>query len=336
MQEAFVEEYFPAMTDQRIDLNMLSRIDSEQKDTASRVDDIKNSLHGLEREVSEIKGAIKPPAEIPWWMRFIVAPVCVAAILATGASVIHLEIAVSSIGKNVGVLQSSLTQQTLTSYAALPPNDFKEILSGLSSSIAIARSKNIKVPSKVVDDLSAQLNIAGADASGFWPTAAELISYRSFNNVSWYAANNLKRCVESPPSITKIREVISPTKMIVNPAVYENCELMLDSPEENRILNSYLVGRSPQITFKHCIIVYSGGPISIILAFKDFKAHYRVDGPSPAEGEVSITNDHTLEFHDCLFDFSFRDTPSAQGKELAQILLTTPASDVKLHFSSSS
>jgi hypothetical protein len=49
------------MTEQRIDLNMLSRMDAEQKATASRVDGIDKRLQSLSGEVSEIKGANKTP-----------------------------------------------------------------------------------------------------------------------------------------------------------------------------------------------------------------------------------------------------------------------------------
>jgi len=68
------------MTEQRIDLTMLSRIDSEQKATASRVENLDKSLQGLGREVSEIKGAIKTPAETPAWIRF-VAYLCASLLL---------------------------------------------------------------------------------------------------------------------------------------------------------------------------------------------------------------------------------------------------------------
>src|SRR5260370_14060006 len=99
MRELFLEEDSSVMSEQKIDLTMLARIDSDQKTTASRVDNIETSLHNLEREVSEIKGSLKSPADIPWWIRFIVAPVCVAAILATGGAVIHLEMVVVGMAK---------------------------------------------------------------------------------------------------------------------------------------------------------------------------------------------------------------------------------------------
>jgi hypothetical protein len=81
------------MPEQRIDLTMLTRIDSEQKETASRVDKSEESLHKIELDVAGINAKLKPPAETPWWVRNIIAPLCVAAILATAAAVIHLEMA---------------------------------------------------------------------------------------------------------------------------------------------------------------------------------------------------------------------------------------------------
>jgi hypothetical protein len=106
-----LEEDSSAMTERPIDLNMLARIDSEQKATAARADKIEEGLHKLEVAVGEIRGSIKPPVDTPWWLRFIVAPVCVAVILATGGAVIHLEIEVASI-KGLDTKQAMWTIST--------------------------------------------------------------------------------------------------------------------------------------------------------------------------------------------------------------------------------
>jgi hypothetical protein len=228
------------------------------------------------------------------------------------------------------------TKQSLVNHAALPVAEFRATLPDLRTTVASALKQQVRVPSTVINGLQQKL-VGAEDTPDFWLTAAEFISYRSFNTISWDASRNLKVCVESPPSDAKVSEVKSSTQIVVSAAVYENCKLTLDSPEENRLLNSYLVGRSQQIAFKHCLIVYHGGPVNLILAFKDFKAHFRISGVDhPPEGDVVVSNDHTLEFHDCLFDFSFGNVPSEQGKELTEIFLDTPTSDVTLHLSGQS
>jgi hypothetical protein len=78
MQSVLVDdEHLDTMPEKPLDIVMLQRIDEDQKATASRVTSIDKSLQGLAREVSEIKGAIRPPAETPAWIRFFVYPACV-------------------------------------------------------------------------------------------------------------------------------------------------------------------------------------------------------------------------------------------------------------------
>jgi hypothetical protein len=295
------------MPEQRIDLNMLARIDGEQKDTASRVDKIGISLHNLEREVSEIKGKLTPPSQNPWWLTHIVGPLCVAAVLATTAAVIHLEIVVNGIGRSVSGLQVSQARQDLTTYAALPPSEFKTILPGLSSSIATARRQKVKIPSAVVDDLSKQLKTTEPSTSGFWPAAAEFISYRSALTHEDLAnlANSMPRCVDTQPHPATTKNAITkedlgkPTTVELNPAHYDNCRIQLDSPEENTKLNEQARTVLPyfSLVFNHCLVVYKGGVV-------------RIQIPAP-----------TLTFTGCLWNFSVSDTPPPSGQKVTEALL---------------
>jgi hypothetical protein len=229
-----------AMTEQRIDLGMLSRIDSDQKATASRVNTIDDGLRRVEKDVAEIKGILKT-AETPAWVRHYVYPCCVLISVAMVTAVIHLEIVVNSIGKNVGGLQVSLARQNLTTYAALPPTDFKAALSDVGSTIAVARKQNVKVPTQVMDDLSKQLNATAPNTSGFWTTAAEFISYRSVLTHEDLArlANSMPRCVDTQlhPATGDRAITKGPNTIGIIPAHYDNCRVQLDSPEENAKLN---------------------------------------------------------------------------------------------------
>jgi hypothetical protein len=98
MQSVFIDEELPTiMPDKPIDIIMLQRIDEEQKETASHVKGIDQGLQTLALEVSEIKGSIKPPAEVAWWVKYILAPICVAAIVGIGTTLFHLEMEMSGI-----------------------------------------------------------------------------------------------------------------------------------------------------------------------------------------------------------------------------------------------
>ena len=205
------------MTDQRIDMNMLSRVDSDQKATSTRVDSIDDTLRRVEREVSEIRGTLRA-AETPSWIRFYVYPACVLISAAMVGAVIHLEIVVNGIGKNVGGLQVSLARQNLTTYAALPTSEFKATLPDVSSSIAVARKHNITVPPKVIEDLSNQLKATEPATSGFWPAAAQLISYRSAlgHEDILRLARSMPRCVDTQPQPATTAKAIQADRITLN------------------------------------------------------------------------------------------------------------------------
>ena len=288
-------------------MNMLSRVDSDQKATAARVDSIDDTLRRVEREVSEIRGTLRA-AETPSWIRFYVYPACVLISAAMVAAVIHLEIVANGIGKNVGGLQVSLARQNLTTYAALPPSEFKAALPDVSSSIAVARKHNITVPPKVIEDLSNQLKASEPATSGFWPAAAELISYRSAlsHEDILHLAKSMPRCVDTQPHAATTAKAIQadpdhPQFVPLNPAHYDNCRIQLDSPEENEKLSkaAYNVIPNLPLVFNHCLVIYNGGVV-------------RIQIPT-----------HTLTFADCLWEFSVSGTPPPSGQKITETLLAS-------------
>ncbi len=281
------------MPEQRIELLMLNRIDTDQKQTAKRVDAVEKSLREIELAITGINAKLKPPSETPWWIKSIIAPVCVGAILATAGAVIHLEMTVSSI-------QGSLAKQTITTHSTLPPSEFKATLPDLASSIALARKRHVKVPTRVVDDLTKQLTATDTNTSGFWPAAAQLISYRS--TLTHEDLEDLKsrlpRCVDLVPHPATTAQGISPGEQTVriNPAYYENCQFRLDSPEEDEVISSF-AQRFPALTLRRCLVIYNGGEV-----------HLRL-GMWP------------LMFENCLWNISVSGTPPASGQKVTETLL---------------
>jgi hypothetical protein len=76
--------------------------------------------------------------------------------------------------------------------------------------------------------------------------------------------------------------------MKVSNAVYENCHLALDSPQDNEVVNAMLLHVTPGITFQDCLITYSGGTINLILSCKDRAANIDVGNPVTAHSQVII------------------------------------------------
>ncbi len=231
-------------------------------------------------------------------------------------------------------LENTVTKQNVIAYSLLPPDDFKGTLPDLSSAITAARQKNIKVSTQVIGDLQGKLD-ASVDAPGYWPAVAEFISYRSVNNTAWVAPGNLPRCTDSPPSHATVKEILhqgNPTVISLSPGVYKNCRFDLDSPQEDEILNSFLLGSTPIISFKHCVIGYRGGAINILIALDEHDAPIGFPGTDmKGTGHAIINN--TLEFDDCLFDIAFQNAPPRQGQKLTQFLLANQGPVIKLPLS---
>ena len=121
----------------------------------------------------------------------------------------------------------------------------------------------------------------------------------------------------------------SPKQMKVSNAVYENCHLALDSPQDNEVVNAMLLHVTPGITFQHCLITYSGGTINLILSCKDRAANIDVGNPVTAHSQVIINTPSTLSFENCLFRWNLAGSPPDEGRELTETLLASKGAKIE-------
>ena len=82
------------------------------------------------------------------------------------------------IRSDIKAIREDLAKQGLFDHASLPLPDFKATLPDLRSVIAAAKQQGVQATPKVIDDLQKKLIAVGERTPGFWPTAAEFISYR--------------------------------------------------------------------------------------------------------------------------------------------------------------
>jgi hypothetical protein len=176
----------------------------------------------------------------------------------------------------------------------LPPSEFKATLPDLASSIAVARKRKVTVSPKVVEDLTKQLTATDTNTSGFWPAAAELISYRSTltHEDLGKLKSALPRCVDLVPHDATTAEAISPGEQTVkiNPAYYENCQFQLASPEEDAKISNF-AQHYPALTLRHCLVIYTGGEVRLKLGmwplmFENSLWEISVSGTPPASGQT--------------------------------------------------
>jgi hypothetical protein len=239
----------------------------------------------------------------------------VTALVGLVGAVIHLEIAVVGIGREI-------TKQTLISHSQLPPEEFKASLSGLTSAIKAAEKKRLKVSPGIMNDLQAKLKLTEASTPGFWPAAAEFVTYRSQLVAGWNNVN-LPLCGSVPANANinkiemtgeKVANGEEVAKVTHSPFVYKTCKIVLDSPAAT-IAMSQVMSFSDLI-FDHCVIFYGGGPI----VFVPVKVAVNETTPPKLRGGI--------EFDSCLFIFSLPTAPAPGGQKLITTLLEAPQQSV--------
>lgn len=216
-------------------------------------------------------------------------------------------------------------QHQFDSAAKLPIAMLQERLPAVQHLLATAKDQRFKADAKIVDTLTRKLNAANTSAGGFWPTAAEFISYRSLQTEQRIAdgASNFPNCTDHRPTAPKIIG-IEGNNFTLGRSLYENCRITFDSPLENEKINSLLQDFTSSITFRNCVVIYRGGEIKLIVSFKDHIVRFaNLSHPSdpPVLGTLNVSS--TLQFENCLFDFTFRGTPPIPGQELTRAILAT-------------
>jgi hypothetical protein len=191
-----------------------------------------------------------------------------------------------------------------------PLSDFKATLPTLKSTITSAIQERLTVSSKVVDDLSRKLATVDSTTPDYWPTAFELITYRSQIATSWdQQVNTLPSCNEQMHRFKATWDAPADQNgrraLTHGPVELHDCQITLDSPEAMQNISVDLSIAS--VIFRHCVVFYHGGPIVL------FPVKVATETPAKLVG--------SLRFEDCLFIFSLPQPPSSQGQQFAQHLL---------------
>jgi hypothetical protein len=210
--------------------------------------------------------------------------------------------------------------------------EFRNNLQNLSHTLAVARTQGTKIDPSTVNHLAEKLLELKPRPDAFWQASAELVSFRSFNglNLKDQAIDTAKLpdCTDGLPTPMTITDVIGPHTAKISRAVYENCRFVLDSNKDDQRLNAILAEHSPLITFRHCLIVYRGGPINLILAWKERPTTFSMED-DPRKFHV-LLSDVAVEFVDCLLDFSLRNAPEPNGQSITSTLLAQNGNALKL------
>ena len=236
----------------------------------------------------------------------------------------------------LGAIEKKVTTSELRNQASLPQPAFEKALPEIKSTVENARKDRISAPPAVIEELRSKLLASNSDVPDFWPTLSEFVSYRSSLSYSPTASDRHKGllyferipdCVDSLPQPMKIESTSSFTK-----GRYENCRFVLDSAAQDQKLNAILRGNTPVIVFQHCVIEYHGGEINLILAWnkEPFTFFVPQGDKSPPHAYNLNVSGPTIDFQNCLFNFTFQNTPSLNGQLLSTALLAQDVKSVSL------
>jgi hypothetical protein len=168
------------MPEKPIDIIILQRLDDEQKKILERLGKIEDRILGFGVSVGRIEGAMEPPREIPWWVRFILAPLLVAASIATVTAVILDYVKVARIETylhdNGGFIAGLRLQQN-----AADPNNPQRI-ADVQQVLKSARKNKVVIPLDVVESAGKKFMDVSQSNPDAWSAALSFVDYRSFLN----------------------------------------------------------------------------------------------------------------------------------------------------------
>ena len=249
-------------------------------------------------------------------------------------SITTLQEEVKYLRRDVDELRATAANRQAKSLSELPTNALVRQLPAVTDLLATARRQDVKIEAETIETLRRNLLQIPSKPAGFWPAASELISYQS---VRAKGANsltaNLPNCTDSGPTQMKITAVIDPKTARIARGVYENCRFVLDSDRDDQRLNSFLTGSTPEITFKNCLIIYGGGSVNLKLDWINVNnGHVRINVGGKHRADDGTLEGPPLEFLNCIFVFSIRDTPPPSGQRTTEILLTQAGTSLGLPF----
>jgi hypothetical protein len=185
-------------------------------------------------------------------------------------------IRLGNIEDSIKQIHRDLAPLQIGAQASLPADSFQSSLPQLKSALSIAKKERLPVSPKVVSELQSNFLSANQGSPDFWPTVSEFISYRSDSTVPPLKAN-LPNCTDGEPSRSNVAAV-RPRSVDISVRAYEDCLVTLDSVTDVAKINWLILHDGPFLTFKHCLIVYRGGPLNLIVELKDYPVMLQAGG----------------------------------------------------------
>lgn len=191
-----------------------------------------------------------------------------------------------------------------------------------------AQERHIKTDPALLAEVDQELLQIKDRNSDFWRASTSLLNYKTFNLAPQQAvslqAADIPNCTDAEPIPMKVKG-IGPNgeiRQLAN-AYYQNCKLTLDSAEDDAKINSLILQKVPTIEFRNCLILYSGGNVTLI-------THTQLSNAPLLGGATINYNGPALQFVNCLFKFSTSNQLPPNVKTIIEALLSQPGPQLRI------
>lgn len=202
----------------------------------------------------------------------------------------------SSVDKLKVELDTYITVDTLRKIGDLTPKKFQDSLPAIDKAIKDAMQRKVAPPSEVAENLQKNFAVVPKDVPDYWRSVATFITYRSSANGVTLPVCDAR--VLNTRAISVVDTKTGETKQVyrvAGPNQAHDCLVDLDNLPAP-------VEKIMDVTFTHCLIKYSGGPIRV--------AH--------------------CTFTNCMFLFVLQTEPPQTAKRLIEAFLATGPNEVKI------
>ena len=227
--------------------------------------------------------------------------------------------------KNLGKVMTQSLKQT---------GDSELKLKTIAALATKAQSQGITTDRESLANATNALLAVKDRSADFWNASVALLNYRSFNSLPDQAERlsqpNIPNCTDKAPhpfTVTGVGPIGNVTQ--IASAFYEDCRFTIDSERDDERINATIKNGLPVIEFRHCLIVYSGGPFTLITWIRFNNAKFNSLQGHGSGGSFNY-NGPTLNFSNCLFNFSTVKQVPPKGQQVVEALLAQNGPDLRL------
>jgi hypothetical protein len=301
------------MTEKRVEIYMLERLEREQKSLAERVDNVAKSLRDLNDEVNGLRASIPPRVETPGWIKHVVYPLCVLVAASMVGTLITLLVKVNGletfVHDNGGFIAGLRLQQNATDPGS------PQRIADVRHILGTAKQRNIRIPADLVESAGRKFVQVSQTTPDAWTAVLDFLNYQSFLNLSsvpmgqlrtpeksghtQYSAKNVLNFPRETvywmgysefPEVAQFREIGAPDLNAGKPGpaflLFDGADVLLDNMHIKRVI------------FRNSHIIYKGGPVDL----------------------------ETVYFVNCTFEI----VREPNGLRLAEEVLSSPATTAKI------